>query len=392
MAVGESTDAHHLFSERGFAIGVGWHMTLFFGGGNRSGAPQWISWSSLWRGGLLALCVAFALSTQLLFQLDLYANWPLSDILLGWFDHFVDQLIVGGCIFVSIAISLLVPARSTFGKQLLLLLAITLGALVGEALLLLRVPLPAGISLAGVLFAKIARWLVIGGLAYVFFIFQRQAAEAATQAHETELQRIQFDRQMTEARLQWLRAQIEPHFLFNTLANVQQLYRTEPERGRKMLGNFVAYLQAALPHMRHNETTLKREVDLARAYLDVLQVRMGERLKVYFDIPKDLAALAFPPLALSTLTENAIKHGLNPLPEGGSIEIAARVENLQLKVAVSDTGTGLRQSGGSGTGLANLRARLGALYGEAASLSIVTNVPRGIRATIAVPVRNAPAG
>jgi hypothetical protein len=156
----------------------------------------------------------------------------------------------------------------------------------------------------------------------VFFVFQRQAAEAATRAHETDLQRIQFDRQMTEARLQSLRAQIEPHFLFNTLANVQQLYRTQPERGRRMLGNFVAYLRAALPQMRHDETTLEREVDLARAYLDVLQVRMGKRLKVNFDIPKDLTVLAFPPFALSTLTENAIKHGLNPLPEGGAIEIA----------------------------------------------------------------------
>jgi hypothetical protein len=367
-------------------------MTQLLGGGNLSGAPPWISWSSLWRGGLLVLCIAFALSTQLLFQLDLYGNWPLPAILLGWLDHFVEQLIVAVCIFISIAIAALVPARSTFGKPFLLLLAITLGALAGEALLLLRVPLPPGISLAGMLSAKIARWLVIGGLAYVFFAFQRQAAEAATRAHETDLQRIQFDRQMTEARLQWLRAQIEPHFLFNTLANIQQLYRTEPERGRKMLANFIAYLRAALPQMRNNETTLKREVDLARAYLDVLQVRMGERLKVYFDIPKDLAALAFPPLALSTLTENAIKHGLNPLPQGGAIEITARIEGRQLKVGVADTGAGLNAHGGTGAGVANLRARLAALYGDAANLEFEANAPRGIRATIAVPIRTATTG
>ncbi len=364
-------------------------MTQFFSGGSSSSAPQWISWSSLWRGGLLALCIALALSTELLFQFDLYEDWPLADILLGWLDHLVDQLIVGVCIFTSIAIAALVPARSTVAKHLLLLIAITLGALAGEALLLLRVPLPPGISLAGVLFAEVARWLVIGGLAYVFFVFQRQGAEAATQAHETELQRIQLDRQMTEARLQSLRAQIEPHFLFNTLANVRQLYRTEPERGRRMLGNFVAYLRAALPQMRQDETTLKQEVELARAYLEVLQVRMGKRLNVRLDVPKELAALPFPPLALSTLTENAIKHGLNPLPEGGVIEITARAEDGRLKVSVADTGAGLQRNSGSGAGLANLRARLAALYGDSGNLAFEANVPRGIRATIVVPLRGA---
>ena len=363
-----------------------------FPASSSSTAPQLISWSSLWRGGLLALSIVFVLSTQLLFQFGLYEVWPLRDILLGWLDHFVDQLIVGGCIFAGVAVAVLIPTNSTTWKHLLLLTLIALGALAGEVLLMLRLPLPPGISVAAMLFSKVARWLVVAGLAYVFFVFQRQAAQAAAQMHESELQRIQLDQQMIEARLQSLRAQIEPHFLFNTLANVRQLYRTEPERGRKMLANFIAYLRAALPQMRHNETTLRQEVDLARAYLDVLQVRMGERLKVYFDVPKDLAALGFPPLALSTLTENAIKHGLNPLPEGGAIEITARIEGRQLKVGVADTGAGLRASGGSGAGLANLRARLAALYGDAANLEFEANTPRGIRATIAVPVRTASTG
>jgi LytS/YehU family sensor histidine kinase len=227
----------------------------------------------------------------------------------------------------------------------------------------------------------------VAGLACCFFVFQRQAAEAAARTHESGLRRIRLDQQMTEARLQSLRAQIEPHFLFNTLANVQQLYRTEPGRGREMLANFIKYLRTALPQMRHDETTLRHEVDLARAYLDVLQVRMGKRLKVCYDVPDDLARLSFPPFALSTLTENAIKHGLNPLPEGGTIEISARIEGSQLKVSVADTGAGLRASGGTGAGVANLRARLTALYGNAASVELQANTPRGIRTTIAVPVR-----
>ncbi len=367
-------------------------MTEFPDRASGSATPQWISWASLWRGWLLALCIAVALSTQLLFQFDLYQHWSLSDILLGWFDHFVDQLIVGVCIFAGIAVAALIPANSAPGRQILLLMAITLGALAGEALLLQRVPLPPEMSVAGVLFAKVARWLVIGGLAYAFFSFHRQGTVAANQARETQLQRVQFDRQMTEARLQLLRAQIEPHFLFNTLANVRQLYRTEPERGRRMLGNFVAYLRAALPQMRHDETTLKHEVDLSRAYLEVLQVRMGKRLNVRLDIPQELAALAFPPLALSTLTENAIKHGLNPLPEGGTIEISARAEDGRLKVSVADTGAGLQHNSGTGTGVANLRARLAALYGDSGNLVFEANVPRGIRVTIVVPIRGARIG
>ncbi len=352
-----------------------------------SATARWIPWSSLRRGGLLALCIVTALSTQLLFQFDLYENWPLADILLRWLAHIVDQLIVGGCILVGLTLASLIPMNSSTAKHLLLLASIIFGALAGELLLMLRIPLPSDVSIAGALFAKVARWVVIGWFTYVFFAFQREGAEAATQAHETELQRIQFDQQMTEARLQLLSVQIEPHFLFNTLANVRQLYCTEPELGRRMLGNFVAYLRAALPKMRQNETTLQQEVELAGAYLEVLQVRMGERLKVYFDVPKNLAALAFPPLALSTLTENAIKHGLNPLPEGGAIEITARAENGQLKVSIADSGVGFQRNSGTGAGLANLRARLGALYGDTAKLEVKANVPRGIRATIAVPVR-----
>jgi signal transduction histidine kinase len=351
-------------------------------------SPRSISWPALWRGGLLTLAIGFVLSTQFLFQFDLYQNWLVPDILLGWLDHLLDQLIVGGCVFGAIALAVLVPVRAMAQQHALALTAITVSALAGEALLLLRLPLPPDISLSGVLFAKVARWVVVAGLGYAFFVFQRQAAQASTQMHENELQRIQAEQQLAEARLQSLHAQVEPHFLFNTLATVQRLYRTEPDRGRKMLASFVTYVREALSQMREEETTLGQEVDLAKAYLDVLQVRMGDRLRVRFDIPSEIARLPFPPLALSTLTENAIKHGLMPLPEGGAIEFTARVQNGQLKVGVADTGAGLRMSSGTGSGLANLRARLAALYGDMANLEFEANVPHGIRATIAVPVRS----
>jgi hypothetical protein len=138
---------------------LGLRMTEFSGRASGLATSQWISWSYLWRGGLLSLCIAFALSTQLLFEFDLYENWLLADILLGWLDHFVDQLIVGVCIFAGIAVAVLLPTNSVSGRPLLLLIAIALGALAGEALLLLWIPLPPGISLVGVLVAKVARWV-----------------------------------------------------------------------------------------------------------------------------------------------------------------------------------------------------------------------------------------
>ena len=350
----------------------------------------WAAWPALWRGGLLALAVVFVISTQLLFQAGLYEAWPLADILAGWWEYFLEQAAIGACIFLCVAAAACVPVRPAAARFLWLLAAVAAGALGGELLLMLRYALPE--DAGSVLASRVARWLVVGGLALVYVALRRQAAEAAARVHENEVQRIELDRQMIEARLQSLRAQIEPHFLFNTLANVQQLYRTDAGRGRRMLASFIAYLRTALPQMRHDETTLQHEVELARTYLDVLQVRMGERLRVRIDVPRELAGYAFPPLALSTLTENAIKHGLNPLPEGGAIDIRARVDGHQLKVEVADTGAGLRGSGGSGSGVANLRARLAALYGDEAQLALEANAPRGLRATIAVPARTAGAG
>jgi histidine kinase/histidine kinase/DNA gyrase B/HSP90-like ATPase len=358
----------------------------------RGGEPvpaRAVPWAPLVRGALAALAIVFVLSTQFLFQLELYDVWPWADILQGWIDYFVDLALPGGCVFAALAAAASLPVRRPAAKHALVLCAVVLGALAGESLQLLRAPLAPDVSAAGVLFAKVARWAVFGALAYAAYVYQRRAAQAAARAHESELQRVQLEHQAAEAQLQALRAQIEPHFLFNTLANIQRLYQTEPAVGRTMLVNFVAYLRSALPQMRRDETTLRQEVQLARAYLDVLKVRMGERLRFRVDVPGELGELAFPPLALSTLTENAVKHGLNPLPEGGSIDIAARVEDRRLKVEVADTGAGLTESGGSGAGLANLRARLAALYGDEAALELRANAPRGIRATIAVPLRSA---
>jgi LytS/YehU family sensor histidine kinase len=190
---------------------------------------------------------------------------------------------------------------------------------------------------------------------------------------------------MAEARLQVLQAQIEPHFLFNTLANVRRLYQTDLAAGRAMLDNLMRYLEVALPHMRAERSTVAGELSLVEAYLHVQRIRMGRRLTFRIDVPAPLHALEVPPMMLLTLVENAIKHGLNPLPEGGAIEIRARREGDRLRLDVTDDGRGFQATSGGGTGLANIRARLAAMHGDEASLTLTENEPHGVTATLELP-------
>jgi LytS/YehU family sensor histidine kinase len=193
---------------------------------------------------------------------------------------------------------------------------------------------------------------------------------------------------MMEARLQVMRAQIEPHFLFNTLANVKRLCQTDVAGGVTMLDNLTRYLRAALPQMRGAQTTLGQEADLVQAYLAVLQIRMGGRLRHAISIPPALRSQPFPPMMLLTLAENAIKHGLTPSPHGGRLDVRARATASRLLVEVADTGVGFgaAATGGSGVGLANTRARLAALHGDAAELSLEANHPSGVVAGIRLPL------
>jgi signal transduction histidine kinase len=232
------------------------------------------------------------------------------------------------------------------------------------------------------------RAFVIWGIAAAAWYVLRRATAREHALRASEIARRQLETGMLEARLQALQAQVEPHFLFNTLAHVKRLYRTDPVRARRMLDSFRAYLQSALPQMRGGVTILGREVDLARAYLEVQQVRMGHRLRVAIGVPDELRTQPFPPMMLISLVENAIKHGLNPLPLGGTIRIDATLENGALDVAVIDTGRGIDEKIGSGVGLANVRSRLAALFGPRAALSLAPNDPCGVRATIRTPVAN----
>jgi signal transduction histidine kinase len=237
-------------------------------------------------------------------------------------------------------------------------------------------------------FPRLRVVLLEWGLVAAVYWFMERSARRDEELRKAELDRHRLEAQMLEARLQVLQAQVEPHFLFNTLAHVQQLYQTDPARGRLMLDSFCDYVRSALPRMRSHRSTLTREVDLARSYLATQRIRMGRRLQFGIAIPEDLLRAAFPPMMLLSLVENAIKHGLSPLREGGSIRIFAELDAGVLRVTVADTGAGLsavEHGEGSGIGLSNIRSRLATLYGATGRLTLARNEPQGLVATIELP-------
>jgi len=223
------------------------------------------------------------------------------------------------------------------------------------------------------------------GLLAAAWYFHQRWAERRARLHASELARHRLDAQVAEARLQALQAQVEPHFLFNTLAHVRHLYTADPALARRMIEGFCNYLRTALPQMRDQYATLGTEIALVAAYLDVQKIRMGDRLAVEIAVSDADRGRAFPTMMLATLVENAIKHGLNPLPEGGAVRVSAESSAQTLRIVVADSGQGFSTSRGTGVGLANIRGRLAALYGGAARVTLAPNVPRGIRATIEIP-------
>jgi len=201
------------------------------------------------------------------------------------------------------------------------------------------------------------------------------------QARETATQK-----ELTVAKLNLLHAQVEPHFLYNTLASAQVLTRSDPVRADQMLGHLIVYLRNSLPRAEDSLATLGEEVARARSYLEILKIRMGERLDPQVQVPAALESVPMPPMMLQTLVENAIKHGLEPQVGGGHVWIFARESGDNVSVIVADDGRGFSEDGGgTGVGLKNVRERLRLLYGEAASFTIAANFPKGVAATITVP-------
>ena len=213
-------------------------------------------------------------------------------------------------------------------------------------------------------------------------------AAVATETADSE----QLKRQVVEARMAAMQAQVEPHFLFNTLASIDHLIETDPPRASTMQKNLIALLRASMPSMRESNPAqhdLGREMAVIRPYLEILKVRMEDRLQATIDVPEGLLSAEFPPMMIQSLVENAIKHGLEPKAEGGTLTVSAEIVHGRLAVTVADTGLGFGRAdtAGTGIGLANIRERLKLLYGDKASMVVADNLPSGTIVTSPCPTR-----
>jgi hypothetical protein len=243
--------------------------------------------------------------------------------------------------------------------------------------------------------------LLVAASAIVKYTYkgQKQAEVKAAQATETA-EAESLKRQVVEARMAAMQAQVEPHFLFNTLASIDHLIETDPARASVMQKNLIALLRASMPSMREaagngqSVRDLGREIAVIRPYLEILKVRMEERLTTDIAVPEGLMSAEFPPMMIQTLVENAIKHGLEPKAEGGHLRVVAEIVHGKLQMTVADTGLGFGmaaasgKTAGTGVGLANIRERLQMLYGARASLTVSANQPSGTVVTVTVPYKS----
>jgi signal transduction histidine kinase len=213
----------------------------------------------------------------------------------------------------------------------------------------------------------------------------RRITETRKQEKASSKQTV-TEKELTVAKLNLLHAQVEPHFLYNTLASAQLLTRSDPASADEMLGNLITYLRHSLPRTEDSLSSIGVELERARAYLDIMKIRMGSRLQLQIEVPDYLKPVLFPSMMLQTLVENAIKHGLEPKTGGGTIWILARAHENTVALTVADDGRGFSAEGaGTGIGLRNVRERLRLAYGNTAHFSIVANFPEGVAATITVP-------
>lgn len=267
------------------------------------------------------------------------------------------------------------------------LVAVPVGAIVGTAIGYFLVPPLTGVRepAIGLLPGSLVGALIFGVAISYFFYSRRTIAEKEAALRQSALAAAQAEQRRAEAELKALQAQIEPHFLFNTLSNVAGLIDSDPATAKRMLTSFTGYLRGSLERTRVDGGTVGEELEMVRRYLEIMAIRMGDRLRWVIDLPSELAAAALPPLTLQPFVENALQHGLGPRPEGGEIRIVVRQDGKDLVIDVIDTGVGLDPAAAPGVGIANVRARLAAIHGPRADVVLAPVMPHGVRATVRVP-------
>ena len=307
-------------------------------------------------------------------------------------DDFFTNFIFSQCIGISICSCVLMAYRFLQKVNLILQLilvatAVIVGSVIGTLLGALAVGINPLIFLErhGYLIRILLIGVMFGSIiTYIFTSWQRIEVSEA-QVQEERIKRLTSEKQMAETNLKVLQAQIEPHFLFNTLSNVLSLLDTDPPKAKSMLSDFIQYLRKSISKIRGESATLGQEIEMIKAYLNIFKVRMGNRLRYRIDLPKHMEDLPFPPMLIQPLVENAIKHGLEPRVEGGEIFIRAEEKEGILRLEVVDTGLGFKEDHDSGMGLSNIRERLQSIYRDQGRLMLEENQPHGLKATIEVP-------
>ena len=341
-----------------------------------------MSWSAL---AIVAVFCALQATEWVLTPASGVVGLDASDVASAWVSRLTVFLVTAVTMLVTALVVLNAAGRAGRENYAVAVFAAVAASAVAAIIRYAIGATPAGEG-AGFMLMVFMSWIGSAAILVTGYVFYLRTQATQQEARVAELRRGALETQQLATRLRLLQAQVEPHFLFNTLSNVRRLCQSDAAAGRAMLGQLARYLRAALPRMREQETTLAEEVDLISAYLGVHKIRMGARLETSIDAPPALLAARVPPMMLATLVENAIKHGIAPLAEGGAIRVSAKRSGDALALSVADTGRGLAEASGSGVGLANIRARLATLYGERATLRLEGNSPRGVVAVITLPL------
>lgn len=268
--------------------------------------------------------------------------------------------------------------------------ALAVGAVGGTTIAALFIQIPGDpINTKSIYLWQILGISILFGMIITYFFHSKEKLSITTQlAQEERIKRLSSEKTALEADLKRLQAQVEPHFLFNTLSNIVSLMDSDPAKAKSMQMDLIRYLRTALGRSRGKQTTLGEEAELMRAYLDIFKIRMGERLQYSIDIPDSLKVLPLPPMLLQPIVENALLHGLEPKIEGGQIHIHAEEKGKIVSIEISDSGNGMIAQQQPGIGLVNVRKRLEQIYGNRGRFLIKENQPSGVSVVVEVPIHD----
>jgi len=330
---------------------------------------------------VLVVTVSSAIALLLTLMQDRYAIAP---------EELIDSNVIGFSIWLIIE-ALRFVSRGRIGPIASTLVAVPLGVICGGKLVAL---FGAYDFIGGWTTDPVNQWkaiistLIFAGSATAFIILFWRAANYRVELETERRRSAEAGRSQAIAELGLLQAQIEPHFLFNTLAHVQSAIEEDPALGKVMLEHLIRYLRGTLRRSRQPSYALNEELDLVRSLLEIARIRLGTRLRYRIDCDTAAGTARLPPLLLQPLVENAIKHGIEPAVEGGDIEVQCRVDGVVLELKVIDSGVGIAAVAPEGVGLSNVQARLSSLYGEQGRLSMHAREPHGTVAELRIPLQS----